>query len=119
MIHIQLIMKLYLTLLSPSWYNKTNYPRLSQDEKKVRSRWVIHQLTHKQRIKLCRENLVTFQNGSCRLYDIITGDKTRIYHRQIHYKSKNTSWLHKGQSPTVVVRPSKFEPKNFFSILFK
>ena len=33
MIHIQLIMKLYLRLLSLSEYNRTNYPRLAQDEK--------------------------------------------------------------------------------------
>ena len=44
--------------------------------KKVTSRWVPHQLTHEQRVKLCHENLAKFQNSSCRLYDIITGDKT-------------------------------------------
>ena len=31
--------------------------------KKVTSRWVPHELTHKQRVKLCRENLAKFQNG--------------------------------------------------------
>ena len=35
MIHIQLLMKLYLSLLFLSWYNRTNYPWLSQDEKKL------------------------------------------------------------------------------------
>ena len=41
--------------------------------KKVISRWVPHQ----QRVKLCHENLAKFQNGSCRLCDIIiTGDET-------------------------------------------
>ena len=44
--------------------------------KKVRSRWVSHQLTHEQRVKLCREKSVKFQNGSCRLCDIIIGDET-------------------------------------------
>ena len=47
--------------------------------KKVTSRWVLHQLTHEQkqqRVKLCRENLAKFQNGSQRLCDIITGDET-------------------------------------------
>ena len=38
--------------------------------KKVISRWVPHQLTDEQRVKLCRENLAKFQNGSCRLCDI-------------------------------------------------
>ena len=32
--------------------------------KKVTSRWVPHQLTHEQRVKLCRENSSKFQNGS-------------------------------------------------------
>jgi histone-lysine N-methyltransferase SETMAR len=90
--------------------------------KKVTSRWVPHQLTDEQkqqRVKLCRENLAKFQNGSWRLCDIITGDETWIYHRQIHHKSKNASWVGEGESPTTVVRRSKFEPKNLFSIFFK
>ena len=32
--------------------------------KKVTSRWILHQLIHKQRVKLCRENLRKFHNGS-------------------------------------------------------
>ena len=43
--------------------------------KKVTSRWVPHQLTDEQkqqRVKLCRENLAKFQNGSWRLCDIMT-----------------------------------------------
>ena len=43
------------------------------------SRWVSHQLSHKKRVKLCGENLAKFQNGSQRLYDIITGDEKWIY----------------------------------------
>ena len=53
------------------------------------SRWVLHQLTHEQkqqRVKLCRENLAKFCDGSWRLCDIITDDETWIYHRQIHHK---------------------------------
>ena len=58
---------------------------------KVTSPWVPHQLTHEQRVKLCHENLAKFQNGSYRLCDIITGDETWIYYRQIYHKSKNVS----------------------------
>ena len=89
--------------------------------KKVTSRWVWvpHQLTDEQQVKLCRGNLAKFQNGSCRLRDIIRGDETWIYHRQIHHKSKNASWLGKGQSATTVVCRSTFEAKNLFSIFFK
>ena len=32
--------------------------------KEVTSRWVPYQLTDEQRVKLCRENLAQFQNGS-------------------------------------------------------
>ena len=54
--------------------------------KKVTSRWLPHQLTHEQRVKLCNENLARFQNGCCRLCDIITGDKMWICHGQIRHK---------------------------------
>ena len=90
--------------------------------KKVTSRCVSHQLTDEQkqqRVKLCRENVAKFQNGSWRLRDIITGDETWIYDRQIHHKSKNASWLAEGKPPTAAVRRSKFEAKNLFSIFFK
>ena len=90
--------------------------------KKVTSRWVPHQPTDEQkqqRVKFCRENLTKFQDGSWRLYDIITGDGTCIYHRQIHHKPTNATWLGQGESPTIIVRRSTFESKNFFSIFFK
>ena len=88
--------------------------------KKIRSLWVPHQLTHEKRVELCRENLAKLQNGFCRLCDSITGDETWIYHRQIHHhKSKDTSWVGEGESPTTVVRRSKFEPKALFSTFFR
>ena len=34
-----------------------------------------HQLTHEQRVKFCHKNLAKFQNGSCRLCNIITGNE--------------------------------------------
>ena len=43
--------------------------------KKVISRWVPHQLTNEQRVKLWRENLARFQNGSWWWCDIIAGDE--------------------------------------------
>ena len=51
--------------------------------------------------------------------DIITGDETKIYHRTIRHKSENASWLGQDESPTTVVRRSKFEGKNLFIIFFK
>ncbi|CAF3211688.1 unnamed protein product [Rotaria socialis] len=69
--------------------------------KNVTSRWVPHQLTDQQkqqRVKLCRENLAKFKNGSWQLCDIITDDETWIYHRQIHRKSKSASWVGEGKT---------------------
>ena len=73
-----------------------------------------HQLTaeqKKERVKLCLENLAKFRAGSWRLCDIITGDETWIYHRQIGHKSTNASWVAEGQSPATIVRRGRFEPK--------
>jgi len=63
--------------------------------------------------------LAKFRDGSWRLCDIITGDETWIYHRQIHRKSTNASWVGEGESPTTIVRRGKFEAKNLFSIFLK
>ena len=90
--------------------------------RKVTSRWIPHQLNDEQkqeRVRLCRESLAKFRNGSWRLRDIITGDETWIYHRQIHHKSTNKTWIGEGESPRTIVRRSRFEPKNLFSIFFK
>ncbi|CAF4623051.1 unnamed protein product, partial [Rotaria sp. Silwood2] len=73
---------------------------------KITSRWVLHQLTDEQkqeRVKLCRENLAKFRDGSWRLCDIIIGDETWIYCRQIHRKSTNASWIGEDESPTTIV----------------
>jgi hypothetical protein len=91
--------------------------------KKVTSRWVPHQLNDEQkqeRVRLCRENLAKkFRSGSWRLCDIIKGDEVWIYHRQIHHKSTNASWVAEGESPCTIVCRGKFEPKHLFSIFFK
>ena len=58
--------------------------------------------------------MAKFRNGSDRSCDIITDDKTRIYRRQIHDKSKNASWLGESELATTVVHRSKFEAKISF-----
>ena len=70
-------------------------------------------------MRLCRENLVRFRDDSWRLCDIITGDETWTYHRQIRHKSTNASWIIEDESPTIVARRGWFEPKTLFSIFFK
>ena len=60
--------------------------------RKVTSRWVPHNLTPQQkeeRVRICEENLKRFHDGSWRLYDIVTGDETWIYFRQIGRKASN------------------------------
>ena len=90
-------------------------------KKKITSRWVPHELTPEQkhlRVKFCRENLKKFSNNSWRLCDIVTGDETWIYYRQIGRKASNACWLDEDQSPGVVVRRGIHEPKILFSIFF-
>lgn len=95
-----------------------NYLKL----KKITSRWVPHELTPKQkqqRVNICKENLKRFREGSGRLCDIVTGDETWIYLRQVGRKQSNASWIEEGESPGTTVRRRKYEPKILFSIFFK
>jgi hypothetical protein len=70
--------------------------------KKVVSRWVPHELTSKNRqdrLKICQENLAIYRDGPGRLCDILTGDETWIYFRQIGPKSSNACWVSEGEEP--------------------
>lgn len=90
--------------------------------RKVTSRWVPHDLTpdqKKERVRICRENLAKFQSDSWRTCNIITGDETYIYCRQIGRKASNTHWIGDGQSPKTTVRRGQYEPKMLFSVFFK
>jgi hypothetical protein len=75
--------------------------------RKVTSSWVAHQLNDEQKqeqLRICRQNLAKFQNGTWRLDDIITGDETWIYHRQIGRKSSNATWVSENEPPRIIVR---------------
>lgn len=90
--------------------------------RKITSRWVPHKLTlyqKQERVRICRENLAKIQSGSWRTCNIITGDETWIYYRQLRRKASNAHWVSKGQSPKTVVRRSNYEPKMLFSIFFR
>ena len=90
--------------------------------KKITSRWVPYDLTPQQkqeRVKICKENLERFRNGSGRLCDIVTGDETWIYLRQIGRKQSNASWVRGGQSPGTTVKKHRYEPKVLYSIFLK
>jgi histone-lysine N-methyltransferase SETMAR len=90
--------------------------------RKLTSRWVPHQLTAKNRqdrVDACRENLAKFNEGKWRLCDVITGDESWIYLRQIGSKAINSSWVAEGNSARTVVRRGLFEPKFMFSVFFR
>ena len=61
--------------------------------------WVGNLFTDAQRIervRLCQENLTKFHQGTCRLCDVVTGDHSCFYQKQIGRKSSNgaldTNW---------------------------
>lgn len=73
--------------------------------RKIVSRWVPHYLTDqnkKERVDACRENLAMFTEGKWRLCDIVTGDESWFYLRQIGSKLHNASWVGEGDSPRTV-----------------
>ena len=71
--------------------------RIIHDElklKKLCARWIHHELTEqnkKQRVSICRDNLDKLKSGQWRLCDIVTGDETWIYQRNIGTKQSNMS----------------------------
>jgi len=90
--------------------------------RKLASRWVPYELTdaHRaQRVEACRENLAKYSKEGGRLYDIITGDESWIYHRKIERKASNYTWVAEGQSPGTVVRRGRFEAKTMITVFFK
>jgi [histone H3]-lysine36 N-dimethyltransferase SETMAR len=90
--------------------------------KKLTSRWVPHELSdenRKLRVEICRENLKKISQGKWRLSDIITGDESWFYHRQVGKKQSNASWVKEGERPRTVVRNTQFSPKTMFCIFFK
>ena len=90
--------------------------------RKLVSRWIPHDLSEKnrkERVEACQENLAKFKEGKWRLCDVITGDESWFYLRQIGHKSSNASWVKEGENVRTVVRRDRFEPKTMFSIFFK
>jgi histone-lysine N-methyltransferase SETMAR len=90
--------------------------------RKITSRWVPHMLTEenrKERVASCRENLAMFNEGKWRLCDVVTGDESWFYWRQIGRKVANKAWVGPGESAHTVVRRSQFEAKNMITVFFK
>ena len=90
--------------------------------RKIVSRFVPYDLSPKnkeERVRICKENLAKIREGKVRLCDIITGDESWFYYRQIGHKQSNASWVYEGESPRTLVRRGRFEPKTMFSIFFR
>ena len=90
--------------------------------RKITSRWVPHDLSEKNRqdrVSICQENLAKFKEDKWRLYDVVTGDESWFYHRQIGRKQSNASWVAEDEGPRTIVRQGRFEPKAMFTIFFK
>ena len=90
--------------------------------RKITSRWVPHLLSDQNRadrVRLCREYLAKFKNQSWRFGDVVTGDESWFYWRQIGRKQANASWVGEGESPRTIVRRDRFEPKTMVCILFR
>lgn len=105
--------------------SKTTVHRILQESLKRRSlasRWVPHQLTNLQRqkrVEACVHNLAKFTSNKWRLSEIVTGDETWVFWRQVGTKSSIRCWVGPGESPGTVVRQSRFEPKRMFTVFFK
>ena len=65
------------------------------------------------------ENLAKFEKCNWRLYDIMTGDEYWLYLKQVGRKQSNMSWVKKGQSPRIITRLGRFDPKFMHTIFFK
>ena len=90
--------------------------------KKVTARYVPKYLTNFQkaeRVRICQENLLKFEQGVWRLCDVVTGDESWFFHKQIGRKSSNAAWVARGDPPPTVVRHNRFAPRSLLCIFFK
>ncbi|CAF4976585.1 unnamed protein product, partial [Rotaria sp. Silwood1] len=90
--------------------------------KQITARYVPNHLTDSQRaerVRICQENLAKFAQGTWRLCDVVTGDESWFYHKQIGRKFSNAAWTASGDPSPTLVRRSHFAPKTFFCIFFK
>mgnify|MGYP006940065011 FL=1 len=69
--------------------------------RKITARWVPNILTENQRferVRICKENLEKFNRETWRLCDVITGDESWFYHKQIGRKISNAAWTPVGST---------------------
>jgi hypothetical protein len=64
--------------------------------KKLTVRYIPKQLTDSQRaerVRICKENLAKFESGAWQLCDVIIGNESWFYHKQIGRKLSNSAWV--------------------------
>jgi histone-lysine N-methyltransferase SETMAR len=109
-----------LTSLSHGTVQNILHDRLQM--KKISSRWVPYALTpeHKaKRLQFAKDMLAKLRSGDWRLDQILTGDESWFYHRQIRKRSDCKTWKSKGDPPEVLVKRGRYEDKTMVSIFFR
>ncbi|CAF1468251.1 unnamed protein product [Rotaria sp. Silwood1] len=87
--------------------------------KKFTARYRPKRLTTSQwaeRVRICKENLAKFEQGTWRLCDVVMGDESWFYHKQIGRKASNAAWVATGDRPPTIVRRSRFAPRTSLCI---
>ena len=53
------------------------------------------------------------------MFDVVNGDESWFYWRQVGKKKSNKSWVAEGEKARTVVKIGRFESKNLFTIFFR
>ncbi len=69
-----------------------------------------------ERVRICKENLAKFEQGTWRLCDVVIGDESWFSHKQIGRKASNAAWVALGDPLPTIVRHSRFAPKTLLCI---
>lgn len=88
---------------------------------KITARYVPKELTdfqRNERVRICRENLRKFKDGTWRLCNAVTGDESWFFHKPIGRKSSHAAWVGKGDAPPGLAPLPEFAETFRFSTSF-
>lgn len=91
-------------------------------KRNLAGKWVPHHLTEQnrqERVNACKYNLEMFNTDKWRICDVVTGDESWFFLRQIGSKQSRRCWLSVDQTPPTTVKIDRYEPKFMFSVFFK
>ena len=72
-----------------------------------------------ERVRLFEENLAKFHQETWQLCDVVTGDQSWFYHKEIGRNSSNAAGTPIGGTPPTVAQRSCFAPRTLFCVFFK